>query len=155
MGYPLQLVGEQHYANAVKALRRGDQVWLEHEPNNPHDPRAIRATDVHDRTLGYAPRESCIHRVVLDEGKEVTGFVAELRKANNGTRLDVLLEVEVRSPVERLGEPPSATGNDTTAPISKGCLLAIASFIALGLFAQMLASDPPPNVSAHNAESRR
>lgn len=119
--YNINLVGESHYQPVVAALRPGDPVRLEHEPDNPHDRRAVRAVDRHGRTIGYVARDTFVQRLMIDEGWEMPAQVA-WTKGGDGVRESVGVVIEVvtagdaLSPVEALAPPPRAAA----APLYPG-----------------------------------
>ena len=69
--YTLQLVGESNYQPAVRKLVAGEVVNLEAEPTNSFDPRAIKAVSRFGDTLGYAPRDSWLQGVLLDQQTDI------------------------------------------------------------------------------------
>jgi hypothetical protein len=52
---PLAGIGHHEAAQVWQLLRIGDSLELVREPDNPHDPRAIRV-DWRGHKLGYVPR---------------------------------------------------------------------------------------------------
>lgn len=90
--YPVTLVGEQHYAEAVGEARIGDRVALLREAGNPHDAQAIAVVDVEARTLGYIPRGGWLRRALIDEGK---GAAAEILNRWDGEAGFVQLSIAV------------------------------------------------------------
>lgn len=75
-------------------LRVGDRLVLVREPENPHDPRAVRI-DWQGRVLGYLPRaENGAVAAALDAGESVEARIAKLREHRN-PRLRVLVDVFV------------------------------------------------------------
>lgn len=92
--YTVHLVGESSYQEAIRRASPGDLVRLLPEPQNPHDPRAIRASDVTGATIGYIERDSWLTRVMLDEGTAVLARVLEVIGGEaNKPSLGVVLEV--------------------------------------------------------------
>jgi hypothetical protein len=64
--FGLEVVGESQYQPAVlralkgahrKGGRRIIRVWVEREPMNPNDPKAVRIISSYGETLGYLSRE--------------------------------------------------------------------------------------------------
>lgn len=57
----VNVAGESHYQDALRRIA-GEEQRLEvdaaliPEPNNPHDPNAIRV-EIHDEKVGYLPRD--------------------------------------------------------------------------------------------------
>ncbi len=90
------LAGFQYYAGKVRwdEMQVGDALVLVREPDNPHDPRAIRV-DWRGEKLGYLPRAE--NRAVaeeLDRGGRVEARIAALRQHRNPWQR-VLIEVFV------------------------------------------------------------
>lgn len=90
--FPVGLVGEHHYQDAVQRCRTGIRVQLLREPDNPYDAGAIVAVLADGATLGYIPRDSFVYRAVNDEGK---GAVAIVRSKGIGERGFVQLVLDV------------------------------------------------------------
>ncbi len=61
----------------IAKLKIGDQVWLEHELDNPHDPNAIMVSRSNGDLLGYLNRHLAANLVSYFEkyGKPVIGKV--------------------------------------------------------------------------------
>ena len=96
--YPVQIVGEQHYQDAIAGLNQGDTVTLWHEPNNPYDDEAIAVARDDGATLGYIPSDSWLRRALLDEGKGCTATVQTVGQGKRGF-------VEIELAVVLDGEP--------------------------------------------------
>lgn len=74
------LAGFQYYAGAAlwERLRVGDALTLIREPDNPHDPRAVRV-EWRGVKLGYLPRaENEAVAAAMDRGERVTARIAAL-----------------------------------------------------------------------------
>ena len=85
-----------HEAKAVwDALAPGDEVALVREPNNPHDPNAVRV-EWNGHMLGYLPREdnAAVARQ-LDRGNPLKGRIARLGKFRNH-RLKLEIDIYLR-----------------------------------------------------------
>lgn len=95
--YTVRIVGVSNYQKAIIDGHVGDPVVLTPEPDNPYDPRAIAVFDDYGATLGYLPRDSWLHRALLDEGKIAEAHIAQIgdengeRKGMLGVALDVSL----------------------------------------------------------------
>lgn len=90
------LAGFQHHAGgALFALMRpGDALTLAREPDNPHDPRAVRV-DWHGAQIGYAPRADNVDLArLMDRGVRVEGRILHLQKARDPWKR-VLMELYV------------------------------------------------------------
>lgn len=71
----IKLVGVSNYA-AVKNLTQDLPVYIEHEPDNPHDANAMKVTGYDGETLGYLPR-LVSERVLKETGERAfTGHIA-------------------------------------------------------------------------------
>lgn len=78
--------------NHHDALAPGDKLRLELEPNNPHDPFAVKVcTTVH---IGYIPAEmsAVFHACGLDR---LTAYVAAVTTPKGKTGKQVLINVDV------------------------------------------------------------
>lgn len=111
--YTIHLVGESNYQQAVGRLSIGEAVQLLPEPDNPHDPRAIRAVDVTGATLGYVERGSWIARAMLDEKTSVRARVLEIigggaEQTMQGVVLEVLTATDADAGFAAPRAQPSA-----------------------------------------------
>ncbi len=82
------LAGFQYHAGAAlwDQLRVGDRLTLAREPDNPHDPRAVRV-NWQGRQLGYLPRaENEAVAAAMDRGARVEGRIAALVDHRNPWR---------------------------------------------------------------------
>ena len=89
--YPVGIVGEASYQSAIRRARVGQPVRLTHEPSNPHDDRAISVQNLHGERIGYLPRDSWLHSVMLDEGKNIAGRIKSIEGRPMGVVLDVVV----------------------------------------------------------------
>jgi hypothetical protein len=90
------LAGFQYHAGASvwDELKVGDRLTLTREPDNPHDPLAVRV-DWRGQQLGYLPRaENHAVATEMDQGGRVEARIAKLRSHPN-PRQRVLVEVFV------------------------------------------------------------
>ncbi|CAB1370255.1 HIRAN domain-containing protein [Denitratisoma oestradiolicum] len=90
------LAGFQYYAGTAhwEEMRPGDRLDLIREPDNPHDPRAVRVEWRGDK-LGYLPRkENQAVAAEMDRGGQVEARIARLRQHRNPWQR-VLIEVYV------------------------------------------------------------
>lgn len=92
------LAGAQYYAadKMWERLQVGDVVALVREPDNPHDPLAVRV-DWQGMKLGYLPRaENAAVAAALDRGEPVEGRIAALVRHRNPwhrVRIDVFMRL--------------------------------------------------------------
>ena len=98
--YPVAIVGERNYQQAIAGVGEGEEAVLLHEPDNPYDDRAI-AVVCHGDTIGYIPRDSWLTEVLLDETKPCRARIARLNRGAKGVT-GVTLEVELAG--EPIGE---------------------------------------------------
>ncbi|MBI3140572.1 MAG: HIRAN domain-containing protein [Rhodocyclales bacterium] len=90
------LAGFQYYAGGESwgEMRVGDPLSLVREPDNPHDPHAVRV-EWRGRRLGYLPRaENRAVAAEMDSGGPVEARIARLVRHRNPWRR-VLVEVFV------------------------------------------------------------
>lgn len=112
--YPVGLVGESNYQQAIRAMKVGDPVWLEREPDNPHDPAAIRVVDCDDNVLGYIPRDHWLKRAMIEEGRECPAKIKEIHGGDRGRpSRGIVLDVEVPSAREMSGKDAGVTDAPT------------------------------------------
>ncbi|MGX7926488.1 HIRAN domain-containing protein [Tsuneonella sp. HG094] len=110
--YSVGIVGESNYQAAIRNLREGERVFLQPEPDNPHDPRAIAVRDGEGQTIGYIPRDSWLTGAIIDEGKGSRALVERIDGGDRGRpSLGVVLAVELGekgAPVVAAAKPASA-----------------------------------------------
>jgi hypothetical protein len=90
------LAGFQYHAGAVlwEQMRIGDHLDLIREPDNAHDPRAIRI-EWQGQKLGYLPRkENAAVAAAMDTGERVEARIARMREHKNPWQR-ILIEVFV------------------------------------------------------------
>lgn len=82
------LAGYNHHgaAAAFPALRIGDPLVLVREPDNPHDPNAVRV-EWDARMLGYVPRsQNAALAWALDSGEAVSARISRLQRHRSPSR---------------------------------------------------------------------
>ncbi len=92
------LAGSQFHAlkSLVHRMQEGDALTLVREPDNPHDPLAIRV-EWQGHKLGYVPRKE--NRAVaeaMDRGEHLQARVSRIRDARNPWQrleLEILMEL--------------------------------------------------------------
>lgn len=90
------LAGFQYHAGRAlfPLMTEGDRLALVREPDNPHDPRAVRV-EWHGAMIGYAPRADNVDLArLMDRGALVEGRIIQLQNARNPWRR-VLIEVHL------------------------------------------------------------
>ena len=82
------VAGFRYYegGDAWHDMRVGDPLRLAHEPDNPHDPHAVRV-EWRGRTIGYVPRRENSHVArQLGHGVPLQARVSRLEKSRNGRK---------------------------------------------------------------------
>lgn len=101
------LAGSQYYAlGRVHAeMQVGDELGLQREPANRHDPRAIRV-DWRGEKLGYLPRsENAAVAAAMDGGEHVSARISRLRAdPDPWRRLEIEVFIEAGAMVKSPGE---------------------------------------------------
>ncbi|MFZ5482658.1 MAG: HIRAN domain-containing protein [Pseudomonadota bacterium] len=93
------LAGFQYHAGRAlfPLLSVGDALTLVREPDNPHDPRAVRV-EWRGAMLGYAPRADNVDLArLIDGGAQVRGRILQLQKTRDPWKR-VLFEVGIVEP---------------------------------------------------------
>lgn len=94
--YPVELVGEQSYQSAIKALCISEPIKLLSEPDNPNDRKAIVAVTFIGRRVGYLPKRHWLYDAINFEGRGATAKVMAVGKGQNGLH-NVVLEIALNS----------------------------------------------------------
>lgn len=68
--FPIALVGESNFQPAIFRSQEGFVAKIYHEVDNPYDDRALVVKNRDDETIGYIPRDSFLHRALLDERQD-------------------------------------------------------------------------------------
>lgn len=93
------LAGFQYYAGKTlwPEMRVGDTLMLIREPDNGHDPKAVRV-EWHGHKIGYVPRrENADVARFMDGGKALVARInrlAEVRDPWGRVRFDILIPVQ-------------------------------------------------------------
>ncbi len=145
--YTVHLVGEANYQAAIASLSAGDPVTIQPEPDNPHDPRALRCTDLTGATIGYIERDSWLTRAMIDQNTPVAASVEQIiggvkGKPSRGVVLTVLTGADARpAPGPNTAKRGAAPQPDAEpAPKKKAGCLKIAGIGFAGLFGISLIS---------------
>lgn len=77
LGY-FRVAGVSFYQDAVTRCAVGQAVRFVHEPDNPHDPTALRVVSLAGETIGYVPRGSWAHRMVHETGRGISGTIESM-----------------------------------------------------------------------------
>ena len=70
-----RVAGVSFYQEALERCEAGEPVTFVHEPDNPHDPMALRVVSMRGETLGYVPRGAWVHYAVHQLGRGVAGAI--------------------------------------------------------------------------------
>jgi hypothetical protein len=141
--YTVHLVGESNYQAAIANLSSGDPVTIQHEPDNPHDPRALRCTDVTGATIGYIERDSWLATAIIDRKTAIRAEIEAIiggkpGKPSRGVVLTVLTAADARSP----NRPPNGAGPHPPKQQSEGCLkvavIGMAVLVGLALLGSVI-----------------
>ena len=90
-GFSLNIVGESRRQQEVKRCRPGEPVSLIREPDNPHDPMAVRVDSVRGKPLGYLARDRAawLGRK-MDDGVSIFAEIEHVTGENQPSRGIVL-----------------------------------------------------------------
>jgi len=151
--YTVHLVGEANFQAAIRGIRAGTPVKLTPEPENPHDPRAIKAVVNGTDTIGYVERDSWLTRVMIDEGTSVASRVHEViggeaGKPSLGVVLEVLTAADAEAALAGKSVPGTTTASSTAVQKKRGCgFYALVAFgVLIGLVVLGAIVGPPkPN----------
>ena len=93
------LAGFQYHAGKTlwPQMQVGDALTLVREPDNPHDPRAVRV-EWQGRKIGYVPRrENADVARLMDNGQTLTARIArlaEVRDPWSRVRFEILIPLQ-------------------------------------------------------------
>lgn len=73
-----RVAGVSFYQEALERCAAGEPVSFTHEPDNPHDPLALRITSARGETVGYVPRTAPIREAVHQRGRGLSGVFASI-----------------------------------------------------------------------------
>jgi hypothetical protein len=97
------LAGFQYHAGHAlfPLMQVGDRLSLHREPDNPHDPKAVRV-EWRGAMIGYAPRADNVDLArLMDSGVQVEGRVLHLQKARDPWKRVLFEVLIVESPSKR------------------------------------------------------
>jgi hypothetical protein len=92
--FPIGIVGESKYQRSIAACHEEDEVLIWHEADNPYDERALAVT-ARGETIGYIPRDSFLHRGLLDEKQACSARIMKLQRGHERGNTGVVIEVEL------------------------------------------------------------
>lgn len=74
----------------ASSLRQGDRLVFYREPDNPHDPQAIRIETLEKKKIGYVPRrDNVVFSRLMDAGKLLFATVEEKEVRGNWLKIDI------------------------------------------------------------------
>lgn len=84
------------YIDGIEAiglnLKEGDRLVFYREPNNPHDPQAIRIETLDKIKIGYVPRrDNVVFSRLMDAGKVL--FAKIVKKETENTWLKITIQI--------------------------------------------------------------
>jgi hypothetical protein len=100
------VAGFQYYAGRAlfPLMQPGDALRLCREPDNPHDPKAVRV-EWYGVQIGYAPRADNVDLArLMDRGVAVAGRILHLQKSRDPWKR-VLMEIYVLQPAAAASLP--------------------------------------------------
>lgn len=72
------------------SLRDGDRLVFYREPDNPHDPQAIRIETLEEEKIGYVPRrDNVVFSRLMDAGKLLFATIAAKEMRGNWLKIDI------------------------------------------------------------------
>ena len=90
--YPVGLVGEQRFQEAIGTCREADGVSIVHEIGNPFDEHALVAVTAAGSRIGYVPRDNWLRGATFEQG---LGNKATIKSITSGAEgnMEVILNV--------------------------------------------------------------
>jgi hypothetical protein len=121
--YPVGIVGESNFQDAVKSTNLSDYVDIVIERENPHAENgvALRVDNMDGDTIGYVPADSWLRRAILEDG---SGCLARV-SGKAGRPVGIVIEVQL-GPEE---VPTVVYGDRTSQGSSKSGCFGIALLI--------------------------
>lgn len=116
--YPLGLVGESNFQPAIRKARAGEPVLICHEPENSHDPNALRVETTAGAVLGYIAKDSWLRDAIFVSKR---GCVASIKSiAGNPGKLGVVIDVLLTdAELTRRGESPQQAASSPSNPMGR------------------------------------
>ena len=133
--YKIQLVGEANYQHVIEGLEAGVPVKLLADPENPQDPRAVKAM-YKGETIGFVEQDSWLIRTMHDDRTLVASRVDHLVGSGPGELKSVVLEVRTGADAEAaLAGARTEVATPASKPAKRGCGLwiLIAAAVIVGL----------------------
>ena len=74
----------------ASSLGEGDRLVFYREPDNPHDPQAIRIETLEKKKIGYVPRrDNVVFSRLMDAGKLLFATIEEKEMRGNWLKIDI------------------------------------------------------------------
>lgn len=91
--FDIYVAGTTHIENIEaigSTLHEGDKLVFYREPDNPHDPQAIRIETIKREKIGYVPQQdNVIFSRLMDAGKALFGKVTSKEMRRKWLRIEV------------------------------------------------------------------
>lgn len=89
--FPVAIVGESNFQRDIADCTEGGLVRIFHESDNPYDDRALVVKNHKGRPIGYLPRDSFVHRALLDEGQDFEAGIRAIvsKKGSSGVVIEI------------------------------------------------------------------
>lgn len=100
VGYPVGIVGEQHYQAAVAGCSPDQSVDVLYELGNPYDELALVVKTKAGKKIGYIAHDCWLRDAIHEEGKSCSARILSINEGDHGT--GVVLDVQVNG--EGVGE---------------------------------------------------
>ena len=89
--YPVGIVGEVNYQDAIERTHEGEPARILKEPNNPYDPKALRVENTDGDTIGYIPKAHWLRDAIFEDGRGVAASIKSVKGSPLGVVIDVTL----------------------------------------------------------------
>lgn len=87
------VAGTTHIENIeaiASSLKEEDKLVFYREPDNPHDPQAIRVETIRGEKIGYVPQQdNVVFARLMDAGKDLFGTVMNKETRRNWLRIKI------------------------------------------------------------------
>ena len=136
--YKLQLVGDEHFQHLIERLEVGAPVKLLADPDNPKDPRAVKAMHKGE-TVGYVERDSWLIRAMHDDRTQVASRIDQIIAGEPAGLKVIVLDVRTGEDAEEALRQSQSGPNSPAAALAKkrGCgfwtLVAVAVIVGLAI----------------------
>jgi hypothetical protein len=89
--YPVELVGESNYQDAIRRCQAGDTVSIRHEADNRYDGLALVVETAAGATIGYIAKSSWLRDAIHEQGRDTASTIRSIH--GEGDLLGVVLDV--------------------------------------------------------------